>query len=85
MTRIGYRMKAYTRRDIAEITGLDYAVVKNWSTGKPLSIRPSLRSPARKGATNFFSKYDLEKFIAAKKLRDKGYTVSTVGRKLGLV
>jgi hypothetical protein len=62
---------AYNRREVAEMTGLDYSLVTNWATGRPITIAPSVPSP-RSGELTYYSMADLFDFFFAKKLVQLG-------------
>jgi hypothetical protein len=62
---------AYNRREVAEMTGLDYSLVTNWATGRPITIVPSVPSP-RSGELTYYSITDLFNFFFAKKLVQLG-------------
>lgn len=72
----------FDRRGIAEILGLDYSVVKGWSTGKPLKIVPSVWAPGRKGSTSLFSIEDLYKMAVAAQLMEWGLAPRAIARLL---
>jgi hypothetical protein len=55
----------FDRSQISGIAGLTTAVVKHWSTGKPLSIPPSIHAPGRVGAQPLYSRDDVYKFALA--------------------
>ena len=46
---------AFERRQIAQIVGASYALVKNWSNGKTFEIIPSVKAPTERGATKLYS------------------------------
>lgn len=71
---------AFGRAEIARILGIDYAVVKNWSSGKPLRIAPSIRAPGRRGKENLYSLSDLYRMGAAAALLAGGLKIETVVR-----
>ncbi|MGH9635213.1 MAG: MerR family transcriptional regulator [Candidatus Angelobacter sp.] len=72
----------FDRAAVAEIVGIDYAVVKNWSTGKPITITPSIYAPNRKGAQSLYSRTDIYLFELAKELAELGIALEAVARTL---
>ncbi len=75
----------FDRAAVAEIVGLDYAVVKNWSTGKPITITPSIYAPNRKGAQSLYSRTDIYLFALAKHLSELGFALEAVARAFRLI
>jgi hypothetical protein len=45
--------------DIAAILGVEKSRVKNWTMGKPFSVRPSVRTSSGTGSSNLFSRNDV--------------------------
>ncbi len=72
----------FDRAAVAEIVGLDYAVVKNWSTGKPITITPSIYAPNRKGAQSLYSRTDIYLFELAKQLSELGFGLESIAKAL---
>lgn len=46
---------AFERRQIADIVGVSYALVKNWTNGKTFEIMPLVSAPSQRGASKLYS------------------------------
>ena len=62
------RIRVFDRKQIATILGIAPAVVRNWSTGKPFKITPSVRAPGKRGAANLYRLEDVYLFGIANEL-----------------
>lgn len=65
--------KMFERSQVAELLGLHYAVIRNWSAGKPVTILPSVRAPGRKGSPNLYSIEDVYRMAVVQHLIVKGW------------
>lgn len=70
-------MKVFTRKEVAAECGIDPATVKGWSTGKPITIGPSIRNISKHGALVLYSEQDVEQFKLVAKLRQCGFSVTS--------
>jgi hypothetical protein len=70
----------FDRAAVAKIVGLDYAVVKNWSTGNPIRITPSIYAPNRRGAQSLYSRTDIYLFELAKQLSVLGIALEAIAK-----
>jgi len=68
----------YQLGDVAAILGIEKSRVKNWTIGRPFSLRPSLRSSYGKGSRNLFSRNDVNRFALVERLRDVGAPVVAI-------
>jgi hypothetical protein len=75
-------LQIYELADIAAILGLEKARVKNWTIGRPFSVRPSIRPSFGKGTRNLFSKSDVYCFALVKRLNEIGTPVSAIQQML---
>src|SRR5437868_2817124 len=50
---------------MAELLGLDYNLVRNWTSGRPFDIKPSVRTARKKGAANLFGVNDVYRLAIA--------------------
>jgi hypothetical protein len=76
------KQEIFDRAEVAEMLDMEYGVVRNWSTGKPLSITPSVRSTGRKGALSLYSTNDVFKFGIAAEMVTQGVTFPVVNEML---
>ena len=49
------RVQVFDRRQIAAILGIPLVVVRNWSTGNPFTIEPSILAAGRRGSPNLYA------------------------------
>jgi DNA-binding transcriptional MerR regulator len=63
--------------EVAEILGLSRARVKNWTTGRSLTINPSI-SGRGTGLPNMYSQGDLYRLAIAARLNRDGLTARTI-------
>ena len=75
-------LQIYELADIAAILGLEKARVKNWTIGRPFSVRPSIRASFGKGSRNLFSKNDVYCFALVKRLNEIGTPVEAIQQML---
>jgi hypothetical protein len=73
----------YEFADIAAILRIKKSQVKNWTSGRPFSVRPSVRVSSGKGSRNLFSRADLYCFELVKRLNDVGAPVQAIQELLG--
>ena len=71
-------MEFFTRGEVAAITGLEKAVIKNWTTGRPLLITPSIKQAKGVGTRNYYSIEDIYLFAVAGALAKKGLPLDQV-------
>jgi hypothetical protein len=76
------QIEVFNRRDVAEIVGIDPAVVRNWSSGKPIAIGPSVDAPKQRGAPSLYSRTDVYLFALAKHLSSEGFELTAIGNVL---
>jgi hypothetical protein len=74
------KIQVFGRSEVADIVGLEYAVVKNWSNGKPITIEPSIEAPGRRGAKSLYNRTDVYLFALAKHLSELGFALEAVER-----
>ena len=65
-------LQVFDRKQIAEILDIPIALIRNWSSGKPLAIKPSIRAPGKRGATNLYTLQDVYVFGVAAILAEFG-------------
>jgi DNA-binding transcriptional MerR regulator len=68
--------------EVGELVGLPASTVKNWTIGRPLKIRPSIRASAGKGSRNLYSRTDVYVMALAAQLSRDGFALETVKRAL---
>jgi DNA-binding transcriptional MerR regulator len=59
---------------LAKLAGVSLSQVKNWTNGRILTIRPSIREADGKGARNLFSEKDVLKVHIANQMNLLGFT-----------
>lgn len=57
---------------VARVVGIPMLQVRNWTAGRPLRIRPSVRAAIGKGSRNLYSEVDVFKMATAQRLREDG-------------
>jgi len=75
-------LRVFDRAEIAKIVGIPVTRVKDWSIGRPLDIKPSIRVSRRRGSPNFYSESDILRFALAKQLSTDGLTSIMIQRAL---
>ena len=65
-------LRVFDRRQIAEILGVAPALIRNWSTGKPFRIEPSIRAPRKRGSANLYTLEDVYLFGIVARLSEIG-------------
>jgi hypothetical protein len=60
----------YELGEVAALLHLEKSRIKNWTIGRPFTVRPSLRSSAGKGSRNLFGVTDLYCFALVKHFVD---------------
>ena len=68
--------------DVAYLLQLTNSTVKNWTIGRPLSIKPSIRASRGKGSRNLYSIEDVHLLALAVQLTRDGFALKTVQRVL---
>jgi DNA-binding transcriptional MerR regulator len=68
--------------EVADLLDLTASTVKNWTIGRPLSIKPSIRASRGKGSRNLYSREDVCALALAAQLSRDGFTLQTVQRVL---
>jgi len=71
-------IQVYELADIAAILGMEKSRVKNWTIGRPFSVRPSVRASVGKGSRNLFSRNDIFCFALVKRLNEIGVPVTAI-------
>ena len=77
-----YNLQIYELADVAAILGLQKSRVKNWTIGRPFSVRPSVRASFGKGSRNLFSRNDVFSFALVKALNERGAPVDAIQKML---
>lgn len=75
-------LQIYELADIASLLGLEKSRVKNWTIGRPFSVRPSVRASSGKGSRNLFSRNDVYCFALVKRLNEIGVPVEAIQQML---
>jgi hypothetical protein len=65
-------MNEFDLSGLAQIAGVPLLQARNWTSGRPLHIRPSVQTAFGKGTRNLYSDSDAFKLAIANKLRDGG-------------
>jgi len=71
-------LQIYELADVAAILGIAKSRVKNWTIGRPFSLRPSVRASFGKGSRNLFGENDLYCFALIQRLSDVGAPVAAI-------
>jgi hypothetical protein len=72
------QIEAFDRQQISSLLGIPYALVKNWSTGRPLSIQPSIHAPSQRGKQSLYSREDVYRFALAQFWAGRGMNFSAI-------
>lgn len=75
-------LQIYELADIAVLLDLEKSRVKNWTIGRPFSVRPSVRASSGKGSRNLFSRNDVYCFALVKRLNGIGVPVEAIQQML---
>ena len=75
-------MEIYELADVARIVGIEKSRVKNWTLGRPFTVKPSLRSSFGTGSRNLFSRQDLYCFALVQRLIEADAPVAAIQRML---
>jgi len=68
--------------EVADLLDLTPSIVKNWTIGRPLTIKPSIRASRGKGSRNLYSRDDVLVLALAAQLSRDGFALNTVQRVL---
>lgn len=72
-------MRAFQQGEVARILGMSVSQVKNWTIGRPLRVRPSVKARG-KGSRNLYDVEDVYRMGLAKRLVDDGILTAAVAR-----
>ena len=75
-------MTVFELSEVADLLDLPTSTVKNWTIGRPLSIKPSIRASRGKGSRNLYSREDVYLLALAVQLTRDGFDLTTVKRVL---
>ena len=76
------QIEAFDRQQISTILRIPYALVKNWSTGRPLSIQPSIHAPSQRGKQSLYSREDVYRFALAQFWAERGMNFAAIAELL---
>lgn len=76
--RVACRVEIFEQSDVAEILGFQKNRVKNWTSGRPFNLQPSVRNSLGKGSRKLFSREDVYCFMLIKEMNDIGIPVPVV-------
>src|SRR5689334_18237409 len=76
------QIEAFDRQQISSILKIPYALVKNWSTGRPLSIQPSIHAPSQRGKQSLYSREDVYRFALAQFWAERGMNFAAIAELL---
>lgn len=68
--------------EVADLLALTPSTVKNWTIGRPLTIKPSIRASRGKGSRNLYSRDDVCVLALAAQLSRDGFALKTVQKVL---
>src|SRR5437868_13693562 len=71
-------LQIFELSEVAELLRLSRSTVKNWTIGRPLSIKPSIRASRGKGSRNLYSRDDACVLALAAQLSRNGFALKTV-------
>jgi hypothetical protein len=57
---------------LAQVVGIPILQARNWTSGRPLRIKPSVRAAIGKGSRNLYDEIDVFKIAVAHRLRRDG-------------
>ena len=63
-------MNIFDFSDLAKLAGVSLPQARNWTSGRPLRIRPSVQKSSGTGKRNLYSDSDVFKLAIANRLRD---------------
>jgi DNA-binding transcriptional MerR regulator len=69
--------EVFMLREVAEILGLPPTRVKNWTIGRPHTIKPSIRAHGS-GSRNLYDIYDLYRLAIVAQLSSDGFTADAI-------
>jgi DNA-binding transcriptional MerR regulator len=72
----------YQLADVAAILGMQKSHIKNWTIGRPFSVRASLRSSSGKGSRNLFTRNDVNRFALVRRFHEIGAPVPAIQQML---
>jgi hypothetical protein len=72
-------------KDVGLLVGLTEDAVKQWTLGRPYTIRPSIRSSAGKGIPNLYNLSDALRFYVVRQLTADGFQSFVIQRALAAV
>jgi hypothetical protein len=72
------QIQVYELADIAAILDLPKHRVKNWTIGRPFSVRPSVRLSSGRGSRNLFGRNDVYCFGLVQTLSEGGAPVASI-------
>jgi DNA-binding transcriptional MerR regulator len=72
------QIETFERQEIADILGLKYSLLKNWTSGRPLTIKPTIHSPSSPGKQPLYSREDVYRFALARQWSKAGLTFGAV-------
>lgn len=75
-------LQIFELSEVAELLHLSASTVKNWTIGRPLSIKPSIRASRGKGSRNLYSRNDVCVLALAAQLSRNGFALNTVQKVL---
>ena len=64
---------------LAYVAGVSLVTARNWTSGRPLRISPSVQVASGRGTRNLYSDSDVYKLAAANRLRSGGMSFRAIG------
>jgi DNA-binding transcriptional MerR regulator len=75
-------IQVFELSEVADLLDLTASTVKNWTIGRPLSIKPSIRASRGKGSRNLYNRDDVCVLALAAQLSRDGFALKTVQKVL---
>jgi hypothetical protein len=76
-------LQVFELAEVAAILGMPISKVKNWTSGRPLSIRPSIKVAKKKGSRNLYGVNEVFLLGFAKHLADDGISFEAIDEIVG--
>jgi hypothetical protein len=79
----GSGVQVFELSDLVEVILMPPSTAKNWTSGKPVRLEPSIRPASGTGSRNLFSREDLDRMALAWELSKSGMAAKAIARALG--
>jgi hypothetical protein len=73
-------MQAFDLIEMAELVGMEFAKVKNWTVDRPFTIHPSVYRASGRGSINLYSIQDVYLMAVAGEFSKAGFAAVAIGK-----